>query len=182
MGQTTRLLQLQPAGDTLPGGETVPFSPSPFATGGIKPPGPPFPPPLGDTDYGIIRLRSLEGYTRNHSGNPITGYDLGGVDPVFSEIVAYLYPGGASDDNDVQFECAVPQDMDLTNPEITVILHFLIPAPPFTPAPIPGGLPIGCTDSILWFNGANWQAALLVFDASGDLVSSAGAPVVVDCS
>ena len=180
MAVGTRILQTLPP-DHLPGGETLQGPPLPFQTGGIKPPVPPPQPPLPDSDFGIIWVRALDGYTRNHSGASITGYDIGGVDPVFSEVVAYLYPGAAADDNDLQWEIPVPQDMDLLDPQITVILHFLIPLPPFTPTPVPGGLPAGCTDSILWFNGTNWQAALLVFDASGDLVSSAGAPVVVDC-
>lgn len=137
--------------------------------------------PVADLDYAVIRVTALDGFTRNHSGNPITGYDLGGVDPVFSNVVAYLYPGAATDDNDLVWECPVPQDMDLLDPQITVILHFLIPSPPYTPAVLPGSLPVGCTDSILWYNGTAWQAALPVFDASGDLVSSGGAIVVVDC-
>jgi hypothetical protein len=138
--------------------------------------------PVEDVDYGIIRLTALDGYTRNNAGNPITGYDLGGVDAVFSTIVAYLYPGGASDDNDVQFEVPVPQDMDLTDPQITVILHFLIPLPPFTPAPIPGGLPVGCNNAILYYNGTDWIAAVLVTDSDGTpVIDTNGDFVYLEC-
>ena len=135
-----------------------------------------------DVDYGIIRLTALDGFTRNHSGNPITGYDLGGVDPVFSNIIAYLYPEAAGDDNDIQWEVPVPQDMDLTDPQITVICHFLIPDPPYTPAPIPGGLPIGCENAFITFQGGEYVAAIFTVDVSGNIImDGTGNPVMVPC-
>ncbi len=144
-------------------------------------PRPPVPPvPVPDVDYGIIRLTAKQGFTRNHAGDPITDYDLGTTNPNFSEILASLYPGGATDDNDIQWEVPIPQDMDLADPQISVILHFLAPEPPFTPPPSPF-LPTGCTDAFVFYT-TDWIAAKMTFDGSGNLISDgAGNPVMVPC-
>lgn len=144
--------------------------------------GSPVVPPVTDADYGIIWISAVEGFIRNHSGNPITGYDLTNTNAVFSNVVALLYPGGASDDNDVQFEVPVPADMALDDPQITVILHFLIPEPPYTAVPIPGGLPTGCEGAFLMNISSVWTAIRFTVDNLGFIVTdNSGFPVVSEC-
>ena len=96
------------------------------STGG---PGQPItpPPPAEDVDWGVIWLKATDGFTRNLGGSPILQYDLGDTNPVFSEVVAYEFPGAGGDDNDIQWEIAIDPMMDPTDPEISVRLHFLIP-------------------------------------------------------
>lgn len=141
---------------------------------GAFPPTPTPTPMQDDVDYGIIWLTPHTGFNRNNSGNPILDYDLGTENANFSKIIAALYPCDSGDDNDIQWEVPVPQDMDLTDPQITATVHILIPDP--------ATIPTSCAWSFMVYDGSGWIQAVFTFDASGNLISDgAGTPVMVPC-
>lgn len=112
----------------VPGAEYGTGQPTVEKTIGV--PAAPAPPvtPVEDVDWGVITLTAKQGFARNLTGNPITDYDLANSNSAFSFVIALSYPGGSGDDNDIQWECPIDTMMDLTDPQISVRLHFLIPS------------------------------------------------------
>lgn len=114
----------------VPGAEYGPALPNVqgIPRGQIYAPGSVYGPTLpGEQDFGSIWVTGLDGFTRNLYGAGIGLYDLGNINSAFSEIVAPMYPGGSTDDNDIQIEIPVPVDMDPVSPDVSVVCHFLIP-------------------------------------------------------
>lgn len=85
----------------------------------------PVPAPPEGPDRGVIVLTVMQpvGVTRNNGGEGITVLDLAGVNPAMSP-VAYSFPGGDDDDNEIQWLLAVPSSMSVA-PNMTVTLWVM---------------------------------------------------------
>lgn len=85
-------------------------------------------PPPPDLDFDSIMLipTDANAVTTNVAGTATSLYTLSSANAAITT-KAVSYPGGASDDNNTQWEVPVPSNMDNDNPTIIVRLHILIP-------------------------------------------------------